>query len=549
MSMTISDADLIRSFQSGDHDVFAEIVSQYQDELVRHACRRVHDTAAAEDLVQDTFMRAYRAFDRLADDSQLRPWLHRILENRCIDESHRRRRELDKVQRVGTEAPLREQHGGPEAELGLDYDDATLVAALAALPETHREALWLRYVDGLDYAEIADGAEITEVNARARVSRARSAARRTLTGAASVPLFVFGLVRRPGSRQPATLADGPNAALQTGANSVVHAGAAANAGTAANAAVIATNAANVATSASTTASSFASALSPVIEIANHAAVAGQNAMPLLTKVAAGIGAVAVAFTAAPERPIDTLAPIAVEVAAPAPAAAQTELVVAAPDITATTTVVATTVVVTTTVVASTTAPATTAPPTTLAPATTALAPSNVVVPAVVVAEAPATTLAAIVVPSTTIAVVVTAAPTTIATTVAPPPPIVGGTLSGSPSVTPSGPRLDVNGGIDLTVAGSTTSGSINGRIGVAEPDPSGSRRIDATLTLSLGTGTIDIRLAGHGTSTEAPVAGVVPNSLTMSGVYRASGATGQLATSGSFSASVANGALSIRFSP
>ena len=47
MSMTIGDADLIRSFQSGDHDVFAEIVRQYEDELIRHARRRVHDTGAA----------------------------------------------------------------------------------------------------------------------------------------------------------------------------------------------------------------------------------------------------------------------------------------------------------------------------------------------------------------------------------------------------------------------------------------------------------------------------------------------------------------------
>jgi len=136
-----------------------------------------------------------------------------------------------------------------------------------------------------------------------------------------------------------------------------------------------------------------------------------------------------------------------------------------------------------------------------------------------------------------------------ATTVPLPPPIVGGVLSGSPSVTPSGPRLDVNGTVELTVAGSTSSGSVSGRIGVGEPDPSGARRIDGTLTLSLGTGTIDVRLAGYGTSAEAPVAGVVPTSLSMSGVYRASGATGQLATSGSYSASVSNGSLTFSFTP
>ena len=166
MSMTVDDTDLIQLFKAGDHDAFAEIVRRYRDELVRHARRRVYDTASAEDLVQDTFMRAYRGFARLPIDSQVRPWLHRILENVCIDEANRRRRETDKVQRAGAEGPIDERLCGPEFELGLDADDAALVAVLAELPDTHREAMWLRDVDGLEYAEIAHCAETTEVNAQ-----------------------------------------------------------------------------------------------------------------------------------------------------------------------------------------------------------------------------------------------------------------------------------------------------------------------------------------------------------------------------------------------
>jgi RNA polymerase sigma-70 factor (ECF subfamily) len=68
MSMTIDDADLIRSFKSGHHEVFEAIVAEHQAELIRHARRRTNDAGTAEDLVQEAFIRAYRAFDRIDDD-------------------------------------------------------------------------------------------------------------------------------------------------------------------------------------------------------------------------------------------------------------------------------------------------------------------------------------------------------------------------------------------------------------------------------------------------------------------------------------------------
>ena len=84
---------------------------------------------------------------------------------------------------------------------------------------------------------------------------------------------------------------------------------------------------------------------------------------------------------------------------------------------------------------------------------------------------------------------------------------------------------------------------------MSEPDPSGSRRLDGTVTLNLSGGTIELRLAGYGTSSEVTEPGVPPMSLNMSGVYRASGATGQLLTSGSFSGSLSGGSLSLTLTP
>ena len=166
--------------------------------------------------------------------------------------------------------------------------------------------------------------------------------------------------------------------------------------------------------------------------------------------------------------------------------------------------------------------ATSAPATTVAPTSTTLAPV-----------------------STTTSAPTTSAPPTTAPPTVPPtvPPLAGGAIAGSVSTTPAGPRLDLSGSVTLTVGGAGTSGSISGRLGVGEPDPAGSRRLDGSFTIAVDGGTIDLRLAGYGTSTEPAQPGVSPTTLTMSGVYRASGATGQLATSGSFNGSLQGSTL------
>jgi RNA polymerase sigma-70 factor, ECF subfamily len=507
MSMTIDDTEVIRAFKAGDHDAFESIVAEYQLELLRHAQRRVHDAGSAEDLVQETFVRAYRAFDRLSDDSRVRPWLHQILANLCVDEANRRRREHDKTSRATVEVSLRSTGPGPEDQLGLDVDDAALKAALAGLPDSYRDALEQRFVDELGYDEIAQTAGVSETNARARVSRARTAMRRALQGAAAIPMAALVLFRRPGKAALAAPPPDPGSAM-------------------------------AASNAAGSASRFATTFAPAMDAATNLASSAQTTMPLLTKAAVGVGAVAVAaLSTGPEAAVERPPAVVIEEAAPIAVDAPVVLEM----------------------------DATTAQP---PPATTAAVEVDTTVPPAVALETGPE--AAAVVPGTVATqpiaaattVPVTQPPTTMAPTTQPPttlpattepvatlPPLTGGSLTSSLTVTPAGPRLDLSGGATLTVAGSSTSGSLSGRIGVEAPDPSGARRLDGFLSVQLDTGTIEIRLAGYGTSSEAPVDGVAPTSMTMSGVYRASGATGQLVTSGSFSGSLSGGTLTLTFTP
>ena len=507
MSMTIDDAEVIRSFKAGDHDAFESIVIEYQAELLRHARRRFNDAGTAEDLVQETFVRAYRAFDRLPDDSRVRPWLHQILTNVCINEANRNRREHDKTERVGHEPTTVVVDRSPEHQLGLDVDDTALAVALSRLPFTHREAIEQRFVEELDYDEIAERTGVSETNVRARVSRARATLRRALQGAAAIPVGVYLMIRRP-ARGIAAPPDPTSAAT--------------------------------ASEAAGNASRIATAFAPAIETANAVAASAPTSVPLLTKAAIGAGAVAVTLSAAPERPVER--PAAVEVTAEAPAPVDEPVVVTAPVVVAVPESTAPVVAAPVTTLPPTTVPAT-APPTTLAALLEAPV-TSAPVPAAPVATAAPTTAAPTTVPPTTVPPTTTA-PTT--TEVASAPPLAGGTLGGSVSVTPAGPRLDLSGSVTLASGASSNSGPLSGRLGVGAPDPAGSMRLDGAFTVQLPSGTVELRLAGYGTSSETPADGTVPTSLSMSGVYRASGATGQLLPSGSFSGSLSGGSLSLTF--
>ena len=512
MSMTIDDAEVIRSFKAGDQRAFESIVAEYQAELLRHARRRVHDAGTAEDLVQETFVRAYRAFERLPDDSRVRPWLHQILANLCIDEANRCKREHDKMSRSAVEASVRTTGPSPEHQLGLDVDHAALGKALAGLPASHREALEHRFVDELGYDEIAQTMGVSETNVRARVSRARSAMRRALQGAAAIPMAALLLFRRPGKAALAAPPPDPGSAM-------------------------------AASNAAGSASRFATTFAPAMEAATNFASNAQTSMPLLSKAAVGVGAVAIAaLSTGPEAAVER--PPAVVVQAAAPTAPESPVPVPAVPRTAPVPSTQVAPVLNDTVATS--------PPTTVALET---APEGAAAAALPAAREVAATATSVPVtsPPTTVPPT-TVPPTTVPPTTVPPtttepvaalPPLTGGSLQSSLSVTPAGPRLDLGGSATLTVAGSSSTGSLSGRIGVEAPDPSGARRLDGFLTVQLETGTIEIRLAGSGTSSDLSVEGVSPSSMTMSGVYRASGVTGQLVTAGSFSGSLSGGALAL----
>jgi RNA polymerase sigma-70 factor (ECF subfamily) len=193
---------LVQAYQAGDERAFDQIVRTQYNALYAHALRRLSQHEAAEDAVQDTLLRAYRALPNLDGDLALRAWLHRILTNVCHDEGNRRRRQQGLVEKV---AALPEETADDPIEEAVLHDTVRIMSeALQDLPDAYREALVLRYVDGLSFREVAEATGVTEENARARVHRGRLALHKVLSRLAVLAAFIVPGMRRATQAPAAT---------------------------------------------------------------------------------------------------------------------------------------------------------------------------------------------------------------------------------------------------------------------------------------------------------------------------------------------------------
>lgn len=171
------DAELVAAAITGDRDAFEALVRRHQTRIVNYAMAIVKYPADAEDVAQETFIRAYRSLTRFRGDSSFKTWLYTIATNaaRTGLERRIRRNRLEDESLDDEAAPLAAGDvpaGGADAETTL-LQRESIDRALAALPPDLRIAVVLRDVEGLDYKEIAaaTGAPIGTVESR--IFRAR----------------------------------------------------------------------------------------------------------------------------------------------------------------------------------------------------------------------------------------------------------------------------------------------------------------------------------------------------------------------------------------
>ena len=166
-------------------DGFAGATLEFLDSLYGAALRLTRNADRAQDLVQDTYLKAIRARQSFAEGTNLKAWLYTILHNTWRNRQRdgaRARVEFDSeaVERTVESGRLRAERYGepgsaetPESLLLRDTLNADLQAALDGLAESFREVVWLRDVDDLTYQEIADVLDIPIGTVMSRLSRGR----------------------------------------------------------------------------------------------------------------------------------------------------------------------------------------------------------------------------------------------------------------------------------------------------------------------------------------------------------------------------------------
>lgn len=177
----LSDKQLVVRVQKGDKRAFDLLVLKYQQKVHSIVGRFVRDTDEVADVVQESFIKAYRAIPNFRGDSQFYTWLYRIAVNTAKNYlvSRSRRPPASDVDVADAEyysgSDYLKDLGTPENNLFRDELEAVIVKAIADLPEDLRTAVTLREYEGLSYEGISEIMDCPVGTIRSRIFRAREA--------------------------------------------------------------------------------------------------------------------------------------------------------------------------------------------------------------------------------------------------------------------------------------------------------------------------------------------------------------------------------------
>ena len=163
-----SDRDLIQRARRGDAEAFGELVIRYQTSVFNVCYRILHERAEAEDMTQETFLRARERLHSFDEERDFGPWLRRVAANVCLNHLGSQKRT----------APLDEERDAdestrPEAQVEVRERSEQIRSALASLPAHYRVVIELRHYQELSYDEIAAELHIPLSDVKSHLFRAR----------------------------------------------------------------------------------------------------------------------------------------------------------------------------------------------------------------------------------------------------------------------------------------------------------------------------------------------------------------------------------------
>ena len=191
---------LLKAFRNGDDTAFDGLIGMYSAKLYKVAYALLGSRQDAEEVVQDTFLRAYRALQAFRGDSSLETWLHRITLNLARNKyqwNHRRGSGLnvsltagddqDGDSGPGNEQDVPDRRMEPDLVLEQEEIGTNIMKALNSLPDNLRETMLLRHVNDMPYEQIAQKLDCKVGTVKSRLSRGREMLREQLVSVGIIP--------------------------------------------------------------------------------------------------------------------------------------------------------------------------------------------------------------------------------------------------------------------------------------------------------------------------------------------------------------------------
>lgn len=173
----LSDMDILAEVGAGNVDAYGKIVGRYNGRLYNFIYRFVGDRETAEDIVQETFLRAFRKRKEYRAIANFSTWLFTIAGNLAKSELRRRKRwrmfSLERDEETDTGMDLPDESARPDKVAESSIADVQIQQAIASLPDNYRQVILLRDVQGMSYQEISEIVDCPVGTVKSRVNRAR----------------------------------------------------------------------------------------------------------------------------------------------------------------------------------------------------------------------------------------------------------------------------------------------------------------------------------------------------------------------------------------
>lgn len=194
---------LVERAKRGDVEAFERLISQYEKKVYNVAYRLTGNHEDAGDVAQEAFLRVYNSLPEFRGDSSFATWLFRIVNNACLDELRKRKRQrvtsLDESVEVDDGEVVRQfadPSDGPEQALDRVELQRSVQESIMALDEEYRVVMVMRHMQGYSYNEIADTLGINIGTVKSRLNRAKHALKEMLVKLELLPPKVVYSGRR-----------------------------------------------------------------------------------------------------------------------------------------------------------------------------------------------------------------------------------------------------------------------------------------------------------------------------------------------------------------